>query len=266
MTVAAHSEVNDLLADVHARLTVLLSENLVGIYVFGSVASDGYDPGVSDVDLLVATERQLVAADYAQLQQMHTALAAGCEQWKDRIEVAYLSQQALRTFKEQTSEMGIVSPGEPFHVVSAGRDWLMNWYDVREHAIVVSGPNPKTLIAPITRSELKACIRDYVRLFPGRIGDNAHRGSDAYAVLTMCRGLHTNVVGETATKRAAAEWVSSKYTAWGNLITQAQEWRLAADNEAINGAEIHAQVEAFLHFAVRNIEGRYCFPDGVVNT
>ena len=67
MAVVAHSEVNDLLADVHARLTVLLSENLVGIYVFGSVASDGYDPGVSDVDLLVATERQLVAADYAQL-------------------------------------------------------------------------------------------------------------------------------------------------------------------------------------------------------
>ena len=33
--------------------------------------------------------------------------------------------------------MGIVSPGEPFHVVTAGKDWLMNWYDVREHAIVV---------------------------------------------------------------------------------------------------------------------------------
>ena len=250
MTIAAHPDVSDLLADIHARLIRLLSENLVGIYVFGSVAWDDYDPGVSDADLLVVTARQLVAADYARLQQMHAALAAGREQWKDRIEVAYLSRQALRTFKERTSEIGIVSPGESFHVVTAGKDWLMNWYDVREHAIVVSGPDPKTLIDPITRSELKACIRDYVRLFPERVRDNFHQGSDAYAVLTMCRSLHTNVVGETATKRVAAEWAASKYPEWSNLISQAQEWRLAADNVATNSAEVHAQVEAFVDFTV----------------
>jgi predicted nucleotidyltransferase len=253
VTIAAHPDVSDLLADIQARLIRLLSENLVGIYVFGSVAWDGYDPGVSDVDLLVVTARPLVAADYARLQQMHTALPAGREQWKDRIEVAYLSRQALRTFKERTSEIGIVSPGEPFHVVSAGRDWLANWYDVREHAIVVAGPNPKTLIDPITRSELKACIRDYVSLFPERIRDNFHRGSDAYAVLTMCRSLYTNVVDGVATKRAAAEWAASKYPEWSNLISQAQEWRLAADNEAMNSAEIHAQVEAFVDFTLRTL-------------
>ena len=250
MTIAAHPDVSDLLADIHGRLIRLLTENLVGIYVFGSIAWDDYDPGVSDADLLVVTARQLVAADYARLQQMHAALAAGREQWKDRIEVAYLSRQALRTFKERTSEIGIVSPGESFHVVNAGKDWLMNWYDVRERAIVVAGPDPKILIDPITPSELKACVRDYVRLFPERIRDNFHRGSDAYAVLTMCRSLHTNVVGGTATKRAAAEWAASKYPEWSNLISQAQEWRLAADNEATNSADVHAQVEAFVDFTV----------------
>ena len=146
--------------------------------------------------------------------------------------------------------MGIVSPGESFQVVPAGKDWLMNWYDVREHAIVVAGPNPKILIDPITPLELKVCIRDYVRLFPARVRENFHQGSDAYAVLTMCRSLHTNVVGETATKRAAAEWAASKYPEWSNLISQAQEWRQAADNEATNSAEVHAQVEAFVDFTI----------------
>jgi predicted nucleotidyltransferase len=248
-----HSDVSDLLADIQARLTRLLSGNLVGIYVFGSVASDGYDPGVSDVDLLVVTARPLAAADYVRLQQMHDAVAAGRDQWKDRIEVAYLPRQALRTFKERTSEMGIVSPGEPFHVVTAGRDWLMNWYDVREHGVVLAGPDPKTLIDPITRSELKACIRDYVRLFPERVRDNFHQGSDAYAVLTMCRSLHTNVVGKTPTKRVAAEWAASTYPEWSNLISQAQEWRMAGDNEATNSPEIHAQVAAFVDFTLRTL-------------
>jgi hypothetical protein len=106
------------------------------------------------------------------------------------------------------------------------------------------------LIDPITPSELKVCIRDYVRLFPERLRDNSHQGSDAYAVLTMCRSLYTNVVGETATKRVAAEWAASKYPEWSNLISQAQEWRLAADNVATNSAEVHAQVEAFVDFTV----------------
>jgi predicted secreted protein len=57
-------------------------------------------------------------------------------------------------------------------------------------------------------------------------------------------------VGGTATKRAAAEWAASKYPEWRSLISQAQEWRLAADHGATNNADVHAQVEAFVDFTV----------------
>jgi predicted nucleotidyltransferase len=248
---AVHPEVSDLVADLHARVMLRLGRNLVGLYVFGSVASEAYDPGVSDVDLLVVTAQPLVAAEYAGLRLMHVELAAGRKQWKDRVDVAYLSREALRTAKQRTSEMGIIGPGKPFQVVKAGRDWLLEWYDVREHAIVVTGPDPRTLIDPITRSELVACVRDYVLLFPKQVRDNPHRGSDAYAVLTMCRALHLYLMGDTATKRAAAEWAARGYPRWRDLITQAQQWRLAADNEATNSAESHDQVEAFVNFTVR---------------
>jgi len=251
MGISAHREVNSLVADVHNRLVRLLSGNLVGVYVFGSVASGAYQPGVSDVDLLAVSAHPLAAAEYAQLELMHTALAAEHQQWANRVEVAYLSRAALRTFKERTSQIGIISPGEPFHVVTAGRDWLMNWYDVREHAIIVGGPDPKTLIDPIAPSELQACVREYLQLFRERVRHNPHRGSDAYAVLTMCRGLHTGQMGQTATKEAAAQWATLRFPEWHELIAQAQRWRLAADNEAINSDETHAEVEAFVDFAIR---------------
>ena len=252
MSIATHHlEVDRLVADIHDRLVRLLSGNLVGVYIFGSVASGAYQPGVSDVDLLVVTAGQPRMSEYEQLQSMHTALAAEHLQWANRIEVAYLSRDALRTFKERTSQIGIISPGEPFHVVLAGWDWLVNWYDVREHAIVVSGPDPKTLIEPITRAELHACIRAYLQLFPERVRHNPHSGSDAYAVLTICRGLHTDLVGGPATKDAAAQWASRRFPQWQDLIAQAQRWRLAADNEAVNSDDTHAQVEAFVNFAMR---------------
>ena len=194
MTITPNAEVNDLVADIQTRLLGLLSESLVGIYIFGSLASESFDPGVSDIDLLVVTATPLVEEDYAKLQQMHAGLVSRLKQWNDRIEVAYLSRDALKKFREKTSEIGIVSPGEPFHTVAAGSDGLMNWYDVRENAITVSGPDPKTLIDPISHSELNACIRDYTKLFPERSRHNLHRGSDAYAVLTMCRSLYTKLM------------------------------------------------------------------------
>ena len=248
-----HPEVSDLIADLHARLSSLMNDNLVGLYIFGSVASAAYDPGVSDVDLLVVTGQALAAAEYARLREMHVELAADREQWTDRVEVEYLSREALRTFKLRASDIGIIGPGKPFQVVKAGRDWTVEWYDVREHAIVVAGPDPKTLIDPISMTEVNACIRDYVAHFPGPVRDDRHRGSDAYAVLTMCRALYTKRVGETTTKRAAAEWAAREYPQWHDLITQSQRWRLAADNQAMNNSEIHARVEAFVNFTIHTL-------------
>jgi predicted nucleotidyltransferase len=251
---AVHPEVSALVADIHARVGLLMSQNLVGLYVFGSVASDAYDPGVSDVDILVVSAQPLVAEDYARLGRMHVELAAGRKQWEDRIEVEYVSREALRTVKKRTSDIGVIGPGKPFQVIKAGRDWLLEWHDVRENAIVVAGPDPRTLIDPITWEELNACVRDYVQLFPGPVRDNPpRRGSDAYAVLTMCRALYLNLIGETTTKRAAAEWAAREYPQWRDLIVQAQQWRLAADNEAMNSAEIHAQGEAFVNFTVHTL-------------
>ncbi len=89
---AMHPDVSDLVADIHVRLIVLLGRNLVGLYVFGSVASQAYDPGVSDVDLLVVTAQLLTAAEYELLRVMHEELPAEREQWKDRIEVEYVSR------------------------------------------------------------------------------------------------------------------------------------------------------------------------------
>lgn len=255
MTITPNAEVNDLVANIQTRLRELLGETLVGIYIFGSLASESFDPGVSDVDLLVVTATALVEADYAKLQQMHAVLVSRFKQWDNRIEVAYLSRDALKTFREKTSEIGIVSPGEPFHRVAAGSDWLMNWYDVRENAIIVSGPDPKTLIGPISHFELNACIRDYTKHFPERLRHNLRRGSDAYAVLTMCRSLYTKLMGAPTTKKRAAHWATSKYPQWQHLIANAQKWRLAADNEATNSPEVHAQVEGFVSFTIRTLSG-----------
>lgn len=114
--------INALLHDLLAEIRGVLGERLVGLYLYGSLISGDYLEGVSDVDLLAATAGNIDGADLAALIQMHARFVDDRPAWDDRIEVAYLSVAALQTFKSQTGQIAIISPGEPLHVGKAGLD------------------------------------------------------------------------------------------------------------------------------------------------
>src|SRR5215207_8582040 len=80
--------------------------SLVGLYLFGSLASH--------------------------LRRMHASLAEANPEWDGRIEVIYVSMHGLATCRTATTTIAVINPGEPFHIVEAGRDWLLTWYPARE--------------------------------------------------------------------------------------------------------------------------------------
>ncbi|HEV8192839.1 MAG TPA: nucleotidyltransferase domain-containing protein, partial [Ktedonobacterales bacterium] len=127
----------------------MLGAKLVGCYLFGSVVTGDYDPGVSDSDLLAVLSSEIDEAEYVALRDMHQHFVRTHPYWDNHVEIAYLSMEALRTFRTKSSTIGITSPGEPFHRKEAGIDWLINWYLVREADVALLGPPPATFIAPI---------------------------------------------------------------------------------------------------------------------
>jgi hypothetical protein len=73
--------------------------------------------------------------------------------------------------------------------------------------------------------EYAAAVRNYMRRFRERIPDDATPGSQAFAVLTMCRGLYTCVHREPASKLRAAAWAQKVLPEWAGLIREAVTWR-----------------------------------------
>jgi predicted nucleotidyltransferase len=217
--------INLLLADLLARLQRTLSDKFVGLYLHGSLVTGDFDAHLSDIDLLAALSDDLTGVDLEALRQMHGDFVAQYPQWDDRIEVAYLSLKALRTFKTQRSRIGIISPGEPLHFVEAGIDWLMNWYMVQEKGVTLLGPEPETIIDPISRDEFIEAIRQHVSGWNEYVEHGQHRGFQAYTILTMCRGLYTLSHGEQVSKIKAAEWAMGYVPEWAGLIQKALEWR-----------------------------------------
>ena len=241
-------DINRLLESLLARMRQIFRERLVGLYLYGSLTTDDFDPESSDIDLLAATSSDVSDAEFEALRGMHVEFARENPRWEDRVEVAYLSVAALRTFRSERSAIAVISPGEPFHMKEAGRDWLMNWYVVREKGLALFGPPAEALIAPITREEFARCVRDYAVDWGDRIRDVPDRKGQAYAILTMCRALHVHRTGEQASKRQAALWAQEELPQWSSLIQSALAWREAWREQRVDHAATHAETIRFVNF------------------
>jgi len=198
---------------------------LVGLYLCGSLATGDFDERTSDIDLLCVLSIEVSPDLRVQLERMHEQLAESNPTWRDRVEVVYVSVAGLANFRVASPRIAVISPGEPFHVISAGTDWLITWYPARNNGIALVGP-PATEVVPETSFEEYAdAVRNHMLRFKERIGDDAAPGSQAYAVLTMCRGLYTCLHREPVSKLRAAAWAQREFPEWDGLIREAITWR-----------------------------------------
>jgi predicted nucleotidyltransferase len=240
------STITDLLDDLHAGIAQVFGEQLVGLYVYGSLALGGFDASVSDIDLLAALTHDVTDDEFDTLRAFHGGFVRDHRAWDDRIEVAYVSVAALTSFKERPSRIAVISPGEPLHFVEAGHDWLVEWYLVRESDLPLIGPSPRDLIPPVSKEEFLEAIRVYAHEVATRADRARDRKTQAYVVLTMCRALYAHQVGEHAAKGAAGLWAQRELPEWGGLIRDALAWRCAspADDDGSSVAN-----EDIVHFA-----------------
>jgi hypothetical protein len=243
-----YADINNLLESLLSRIRHILQEKLVGLYLYGSLTAGDFDPESSDIDLLAALTSDVSDPEFDALREMHLGFARDNPVWEDRIDVQYLSVAALRTFRTQRSPIAIISAGEPFHMMEAGKEWLLNWYVVREEGVALFGPPAEALIGPITWEEYAGCVREYAAEWGDRIRDVRDRKLQAYAILTMCRALCAQRTGEKVSKRQAALWAQEELPQWSGLIQSALAWREAWREQQVDHAATRAETIRFVNF------------------
>lgn len=249
-----YENINNLLGALFSNIQSVLGEKLVGLYLYGSATAGDFDEDLSDVDLLAAVKTDITDKEFSELEKMHHEFVQKYPQWKDRIEVAYLSLHGLKTFKNERSQIVVISPGEPLNIKDAGHDWLINWYVIQENGIALYGPNQRTLIPEISKDEYLEWVKKQALTWRERINDldeQSTRGSAAYAVFTMCRAMYAAKYGHQVSKKYALSWAKSEFPQWTSFLEAAQEWRKRqweAKKETI-GSEL-PQVIEFVNFAI----------------
>lgn len=242
--VEANRVLSDLVKSVENKLS---ASRLYGGYLYGSLATSGFDVDVSDIDVLFITTDDIAESDIEMLSDLHTQFTQKHPDWNDRIDVEYFSKEAISNFKTKDSSIAIISPGQPFHLSKAGRDWMQNWYDVQENGRTLYGPSARTVIPEITKEEFIEAVKRYTGEILGRTPND--RWSQAYYALTMCRALYSCQTGARISKQEAAQWAQEKFPEWKELISQALEVRLSMKKDQyINKNQIWEEASRFVKF------------------
>jgi predicted nucleotidyltransferase len=252
----SNDEIERLLADLLAGIQQTLAERLVGFYLYGSLATGGFEPGISDIDLLAATADDITPADLVHLREMHAEIVRSHPAWDDRIEVLYYSVESLGKFKEHRGRIAVISPGEPLHVreEGAGADWLMNWHLITHGGRMLFGPDPRGFITPTTNDEFIDSLVDHLQTSDEWIASARNRKAQSYVVLTVCRTLVAIHTGEHSSKREAAEWVAGHFPEWAGLTQRAIARRLDPTSAGREDPGSSEDLEGFAAFVRKEAE------------
>ncbi len=245
-----------LLERLAADIRAVLGGDLVGLYLYGSSVSGGFDPGVSDLDLVAVTADGIEGIDLVGLGRMHRDFVRRNPEWRERIEVVYVGRAALWSFRTSPGPLAVISPGEPFHVreerVVA---WLQNWYLVRETGITLYGPSAATLVPPIVWTEFVAGTVRYAKELRDRDFEEASPGALAYAVLAVCRALRTVRTQTHGSKQEAAAWTRERMPDWAWLIDAALGCRLSRGASGFDDVRTRAAGMRFIRLLGDEITG-----------
>jgi len=207
-----------------------LVENLLGMYLIGSLATGDFDLD-SDVDFLVVTNTELTEKNIKSLQEIQIKIhEMNCYPAK-HLEGSYISIGDLNNWRTVgEKELHYFDNGSTaFERSTHDNQWHVRWI-VRERGITLIGHKPEQIMQAIPPNELskeiKTTMLQVLKLFEDEIDGPLSffnsRFGQSFAVLTYCRMLHTLHTGIVQSKKAAVIWAKQFVaTKWIKIIDQA---------------------------------------------
>ena len=219
-----YPEINRTLDLLLSEATKVLGNQLVGMYLYGSLSSGDFDPQSSDIDFLVVTTSTLSDKGIADLEAMHHRIWKSGLKWASKLEGSYIPKREIRRHDPRNGPCPTINEGQ-FYLDKRGSDWIIQRHVIREQGIVLAGPGPKTLIDPVGPDDIRQAVKGVLQEWWLPMLDDPSwlqkHGSEyhAFAILTMCRALHALEYGTIVSKPMAARWAQNELDdRWSQVI------------------------------------------------
>jgi hypothetical protein len=208
--------------------SAMLRDNLVGLYLWGSLTYYAFDPTCSDVDLVAVTQRDLDAHEFSELDAWFTNKKHQ-NLWVARIDMRFVIDHE---FLDNSSRCcGFYHhTGKLTRRASDGNPII--WINVTHSGITLCGKDAKLVAPHVSNQCLNAALLlelTYLKQdLTSNIGDRSDKAfiHNAYAVLTACRILYCAHHHALASKEQAYRWAMETVPpAWHPVLRTAKENR-----------------------------------------
>jgi hypothetical protein len=220
-----YADLNAVLAEFQASVQATLGKNLVGVYLQGSFALGDADE-YSDVDFIVATRDEIDRDQLAALQVMHVRLYGLASSWAQHLEGSYFTAEKLRRVDPERAAVPYLDNGATEIVLDNHCNTAVVRWTLREHGVVLVGPEPRSLIELVTAAELADDVRVAGEGCAVWLANGPSRRGQGVLVLTLCRMLQTLDEGRVTTKLEAGKWALQNLDPeWAPLVQRALDDR-----------------------------------------
>lgn len=226
------------------RISTVLGDGLVAVYLHGSAAMDAFVPSRSDVDVLCISGGPLSPSQKRDLAEALSEESLPCP--GVGLEMSIVTVAEARSASDPPRFELHIATEENRVVDGAGRgenpDLLMEFAMTRARGVALVGPPPADAIAPVDRAALLgAMAKDLSWAL-----ENDRAG---YAVLNACRCLRFLREGTLGSKLEAGEWAIQAGVGDANLIGAALDRQRGADRSvdrasaATFAEKVHEELE-----------------------
>jgi hypothetical protein len=220
-----YTDLNIVLHELVTSAQAILGGNFTAAYLQGSLA--GSDPDEhGDVDFVIVVEQPISEAVRAKLQAMHARLNDLDSRPAKHLEGSYFPKDVLRRLDPASEPVLYVDNGSRELIRDKHDDTQVVRWVLLDHGIALAGPEPRTLIDPVSaddlRREVVATMDRWARIIfadPGQMNNGWYQ---PYAALSYTRMLQTLHTGRVESKYAAVKWAKENLDArWADLVQRA---------------------------------------------
>lgn len=237
-----------LLAAMANDFPLLLENNLVGIYLWGSLTYAAFDEKCSDVDCIVVTRRDINEREFSALEDWFAASLKE-NYWTGKLDMRFVVDGE---FLDKTSKCCGYHFGKFVRHGSDGNPII--WVNIARTGITLWGKPAKKIAPEVSPEVLNDALLlelDYLKEdLAANAGDSSELSffHNSYAVLTACRIFYTAAHNAAlVSKEIAQAWTLGNVPEkWHAVINAARENRLAG--KGLKTAKLETDAMQFVCF------------------
>jgi hypothetical protein len=212
-----------------------------GLYLVGSAALGAWQPGHSDIDMLIFTSRVPARSDLAALRELHAEIGG-----KPYLDGVYVSPED--DWPADNRVAPFVVNGQLHTDRRCGELNPAVWLTLQRYGIPVRGPAARDLGVRVDLDALRAYSLDNLRTYwQAQAAQISSHGADldpatdvdaeivTWVVLGPARLHYTLAAVDITSKTAAGEYVMARFPEYASLAERAIRWR--ADGTGTFSAE-----------------------------